>query len=239
MSVLDLARQYVIHPLIDFIYAPVCYHCRGPVPSDRYLCGGCNGSLAAIGKDSDDHNRIRREVIHRESRLADAYTLYEFEAGGVLQSVIHELKYSQMTRAGIDLGRRIGEVVRKAYGVDDTWILCPVPLYPSKRRERGYNQADYIARGIGEVTGGRVRTDLILRVRKTRSQTRLTVLQRRENVANAFEFTGGNAFPPGTNIALIDDIITTGATLSEMAALFPDTVRIYGFGAGYARPEIA
>ena len=91
-------------------------------------------------------------------------------------------------------------------------MIVPVPFAPKRRRERGYNQSEEIARGVSEVTHLPVRTDIIARKSFHGSQTHLEKWERRENVADAFILTGGAA-ASGKHILLIDDVMTTGATI--------------------------
>jgi ComF family protein len=99
--------------------------------------------------------------------------------------------------------------------------LIPVPLHPAKCRERGYNQSEYICQGIHAVTGLRVITGLLKRQRYTESQTHLEIEERRKNVAGAFVLDP-SAEVSGRTFLIVDDVITTGATMSACAKTLGD-----------------
>ena len=115
-------------------------------------------------------------------------------------------------------------------GID---AIVPMPLHKKRRRERGYNQSCEVARGISELTHIPVREDIVERVRYTQSQTQTKATSRSTNVSGAFALKQGQ-HPSGMHILLIDDIITTGATLTacatEIAKLEDVTISIMTIG---------
>ncbi len=230
----QFALRNIIHPAIDFVYPPICLYCQQSVKSGEYLCEECASWLVRLDIESEQHVSLRNEVFAVCQGLRDVYALYDFVPGGVLQGLIHNLKYQQKTSIGIDLGKRIGEAAAKFFGLDDSWILIPVPLHPSKERERGYNQSYYIARGIQKLTGARVDTRTVRRIRKTRSQTKLTTSERQENVAGAFVFDDPRRTLTTQNVAIIDDVITTGSTIAEIVHVLRDELNVFAFSIAHA-----
>ncbi len=227
-------KRLLIDPLIDFIYAPVCFHCNDALPAGEYWCTRCDTSLERIQTGSDSHKYLREEILAQSANLRDVYALYEFEPGGVLQTLIHELKYRQKTDIGVKLGKRLGTAVKNIFGVDESWILIPIPLHHAKERERGYNQSYYIARGLHEATGARIATNIIERNRNTRTQTKLSMSERMENVSGAFVRHDSTVLPDEQPVALIDDVIKTGSTMVSIAHLLPENTPVYAFSAGNA-----
>lgn len=232
-SCLEFTMRNFIVPVMDFIYSPMCFHCQHPVPSGNYLCSSCSGWLVPLPFESELHTSLRNEVFSHSHIFRDVYSLYEFIPGGILQTLIHHLKYQQKTRVGIDLGRRLGTTAKESLGIDESWILIPVPLYTARERERGYNQAYYIAAGIQEVTGARIDMKSIIRIRKTRTQTKLTTTERKDNVASAFACGNGDGIE-GRSVAIIDDVITTGATITEIAHILPGKNHIYALSLAHS-----
>ncbi|MEE8113716.1 MAG: ComF family protein [Nitrososphaerales archaeon] len=149
------------------------------------------------------------------SRLVSAY---HFEKDGTLQSLIHYLKYGGITALGVELGRRLGDCVQATLGGLLISGILPVPLHPTKRRERGYNQSEYICKGVQERTGLPVVEPLLMRRKYTKSQTELDIEQRKENVRDAFSVHKSfHRVIPDQTFLIVDDIITTGSTVNACA----------------------
>ncbi len=227
-------KRMLIDPLIDFIYSPVCFHCNDAVSPQEYWCARCDNTLQVIQTGSESHKYLRDEILTQNENLRDVFALYEFLPGGVLQTLLHELKYQQKPDVGVWLGRRLGNTVKNIYGVDASWLLIPIPLHPAKERERGYNQSYYIARGVYEMTGARIVTNLIERKRNTRTQTKLSKSERKQNVSEAFLLNASKSDLSSHPVALIDDVITTGATVLSIAKILPEDAQIYAFSIGNA-----
>jgi ComF family protein len=148
-----------------------------------------------------------------------AYSLYDFDESSPIQQIIHHLKYRGMKRIGTFLGELIGKESEKDShkNLNEFDYIVPVPLYKTKLRERGYNQSEYLCKGLKNILKVEIINDLVNRTRHTKSQTKLTISERIENVKDAFEI---NKKYKGTlvdkKIILVDDVITTGSTLNEI-----------------------
>ena len=146
--------------------------------------------------------------------IADLVSLFVFEKEGPFQAIVHALKYSGIQQVGVELGRRLGSALQEEKIHADA--VVPVPLHKRKLRERGFNQSLLIARGVSEVLGIPVRADLVRRCRWTQTQTALSKEERKQNVEDAFEC--GEASLEGKCIIVVDDVITTGATIEAVAS---------------------
>jgi ComF family protein len=187
--------------LLDGFYPPRCGGCdrRG-----TWLCPDCSSLIADAP--------ARGEAVARLAALVCAGAF-----AGPLREAVHKLKYECDT----PLAKPLAGFLSGALERDGSWVdsegempvLVPVPLHPSRQKGRGYNQAVLIARELGALTGWPVR-DGLARVRDTRSQVGLTPEERAANVRDAFEWRDGQ--PPAFAM-LVDDVCTTGATLSECA----------------------
>ncbi len=208
----------VIQPFVDFVFPPVCLSCANKLINDeQFTCKPCWQSIrrpASVGE-------LERELMSAfsvERHISRASACFYFEGGGALQSLIHVLKYDGRRSVGLMLGRYVGEFIASDGDFCSADILVPVPLHRAKRRGRGYNQSDYICRGIAEVTGIPFRTDLLKRKKDTLSQTQLTREERKQNVAGAFVVSQRcPGLIKGRTVILVDDVITTGATMDECA----------------------
>lgn len=188
-------------------------------PIDGGLCATCGERLFSPhvitgGNEPPQCGLCRR--IEPPFLRAVAYGSYE----GGLRELIHLLKYSGVRPAANVLGRMLGEAVAELdpHFAEESIPVVPVPLYRGKPRQREFNHAELIARAAAKLSGGRLRLcpELLERKRETVSQTGLTRHQRRENVRGAFCVARSEAVR-GRELLVVDDVFTTGATVSECA----------------------
>ena len=129
-----------------------------------------------------------------------------------MQRVIHRLKYADQPQIGYELGRQAALEMLDTEFFEGIDVIIPMPLHPRRLRERGYNQAEYIARGLSAVTGIPVDTIHVTRVRNTPQQAKQTGDERRTNVKDAFAVNHPEQLYH-KHILLVDDLITTGETM--------------------------
>jgi ComF family protein len=147
-------------------------------------------------------------------------SLFPFEKGAPLQSLLHELKYHGGTGIGLWLGRQLGLAVASALDPRRFSGCLPVPLHRVRRRERGYNQSVLLCRGVAAESGVQLCGSLLRRTRVTPSQTALDVEERAANVEGAFAASrGARGKIAGRSFLLVDDVLTTGATMRACAAV--------------------
>lgn len=139
-----------------------------------------------------------------------------FYEDAAVRELIKQFKFSGVAEAAIPLGRMMEAALKKTLGEDGTEaILVPMPLHPRRARERGYNQAELLAGELEAATGIPVRTDLLIRTRYTKPQSLArTARERQENVLDCFATAAKNSIPPQGIVFLVDDVLTTGATMS-------------------------
>lgn len=148
-----------------------------------------------------------RKTMHLDR--AAAFLFYEKEHP--VRDMVHRMKYADYPEIAYQLGRQAAMEMQYAGFFDGIDVIIPMPLHPKRFRERGYNQSEYIARGIGSVTGLPVDTTHVLRVRNTPKQALQSGEGRKTNVADAFEVV----YPEQMyhkHILLVDDLLTTGET---------------------------
>jgi len=200
----------------DLMFPPVCLACNAPLgPECGFTCSRCRSAMGDVD-EWDERCRSARANLCAGGAVAGFVPLWYFEEGGPVQALVHALKYEGMTAVGMDLGRALGaRILESGYGGADA--IVPLPLHPSRLRERGFNQADMIARGVSSVTGIPVAPSLVRRCRSTPSQTALAPGERRANVCGAFRPARSVARGAGATLLLVDDVVTTGATMRECA----------------------
>ena len=208
-------------PLVRISRLPVCEECLEQIrPVGSKVCSICGERVLSVYALSDAGGVLRCPLCRRiEPPFARAVAYGSYEGG--LRELIHLLKYGGIRPAANVLGRMLGEaisVLQAGFGTE-TVALVPVPLHKSKRRERGFNQAELIARAALKLhPAGRLvlASDVLQRQRETQSQIGLTGHQRRENMRGAFAVTRAEVIK-GREVLLVDDVYTTGTTVSECA----------------------
>jgi ComF family protein len=145
-------------------------------------------------------------------RLDSIYSGWYFTHG--LDDVIHSLKYSDRAKLGLELGRHLGQLISpETFGPVD--FLTAVPLHRVKYRDRGYNQAEWIGKGVAEIWQIPFTKQFLRRNRFTVSQTTLNKEDRKANMAEAFNAQGNIE---NMSIVIVDDVLTTGSTMSACAS---------------------
>ncbi|HKG06370.1 MAG TPA: ComF family protein [Pedobacter sp.] len=145
-----------------------------------------------------------------------AMALLYFKKEGRVQKIIHSLKYKGRKETGIKLGVLMAEQLRKTTFYEDIDLVVPVPLHSSKERQRGYNQSACLAEGIAVELGITLSSGALSRTIATESQTRKGRYSRHENMHDAFSVRAGSELT-GMHVLLVDDVITTGATIVACA----------------------
>ena len=139
-----------------------------------------------------------------------------FTTKGLLQVLIHELKYNQKPYIGELIGNIYGEDLSKSSFIETVDVIVPVPLHPKKKALRGYNQAETFAKGISISTSIPFSVDQLVRIVHNPTQTKLSKTQRWENVNGIFDVKDKSAFED-KHVLLVDDVITTGSTIEACA----------------------
>ena len=211
-------------PLIRISRLPVCQDCLAAIhPIGGGTCAVCGERIFSPYALSSNAGEPRCGQCRRLEPLfirAAAYGSYD----GGLRGLIHLLKYEQVRPAANVLGRMLAEAIEElapAFG-DAPVMLLPVPLHRKKRRQRGFNQSEMIARAALKLKPAQdgliLNADMLLRRRATQSQIGLTRHQRRENIRGAFVVAKPGEVS-GREILLVDDVFTTGTTVSECARI--------------------
>jgi len=151
------------------------------------------------------------QIFWGRATVEHATAGYFFRKGNRVQNLVHQIKYRGHKEMGVVLGHEMGKTLRDS-SFSEIDLIVPVPLHPKKLRKRGYNQSEWIARGVAEALGKPIDAQTLVRRFFTDSQTRKKNYDRWENVGYGFELANTDAFT-GRHILIIDDVITTGATL--------------------------
>lgn len=203
--------------LTHLFYPRLCDGCTKPLlQEEEVLCLNC--SIYNLPRTAYHHIPENETFMRFAGRVKveKATSLAYFTADGLLQHLLHKLKYEDRKDVGTYLGTQLGYDLLQvgwATGID---AIVPVPLHPKKEATRGFNQATVIAAAMGEVLKLPVLANAVKRTRFTETQTQKTREERIENMLGAFEVLDA-AEINGKHILLIDDVLTTGATLEACA----------------------
>jgi len=176
----------------------------------------------------------RRDCMHcsdccRRSTFLDS-TVYIALYSGCLREAIRSLKYRGFVHLGAALGSILGEAFECSLGSRFRGVVIPIPLHPKRLYERGFNQAESIARGFAAAIGAKLVTDGLEKARETADQKQLGAGLRARNVRGAFAVTAVPAIA-GRDVVLVDDVMTTGSTLNEAARVLRNSGARRVFGA--------
>lgn len=205
-----------INSIIGLFYPSVCAACGTPLFQwETLVCTRCRSLLPKTGYELNEDNPLAR-IFYGKVHIKAVTACFFFSKEGKVQHLIHELKYKGNADAGVFLGQELGKTLKEAPLFQGLDYLIPVPLHPKRERKRGYNQSMMIAQGISEVTGITIGKDLLIRSVNTATQTRKSKEERWQNVKDIFELKNAEILE-GKYVLLIDDVLTTGATLEACA----------------------
>jgi ComF family protein len=218
VQVFQILHRNIFIPVWHFIYPPVCFTCHQMLTDgESKVCTQCWKSFQPIHPGDEQWIEMVSK-FQMEGVVRDFFSCYLFEKEGKFQEVIHLLKYQGMKSLGLRLGMDIGSRISNSQMFSDADYLVPVPLHKLKQRERGYNQSEWICRGIAQEMRIPIQTDFLKRRKYTQSQTQLNLEQRKENVGDAFKINEKCISKiKGKTIILVDDVITTGSTINACA----------------------
>ncbi|MDR3681362.1 MAG: phosphoribosyltransferase family protein [Flavipsychrobacter sp.] len=202
--------------LLHLFYPHLCYGCNKPLlAGEDVLCLHCGLMLPATSyHDIADNETAQRFAGRLPFVYATSYA--HFTNDGLLQHLLHGLKYKNRQDIGRYLGRQFARELQDTQWIKDINGIVAVPLHPRKEAVRGYNQSVLLAQGMGEVLQLPVLKNVLQRVRHTESQTQKTRAQRIVNMQNAF-VVNEKKLKETRHVLLLDDVLTTGATLEACA----------------------
>ena len=193
-------------------------------PGEEVLCVRCQADLPRVRTVSFEENDIAR-IFWGLGPIEKGSSFFHYTPHSPHSRILFELKYHNHPEVGKTMGRMMAEELKATNFFNGIDLIVPIPLSRKKERQRGYNQSDWIAWGISEATGIPTDTTSVVRTKSNPSQTTLDHRQRRENVRDIFAVRHpGNL--EGRHILLVDDVITTGATMLSCAEAIARACRV-------------
>jgi len=202
----------LFNELLDMVYPELCLLCEVPLShEEKCICHDCLYHLPKTHFTSYTDNESA-SLFYGKLPFVKAMSGFRYLKESPLQTAMELLKYKGKKQLGHVLGTVAGMPLQRGGFFNDIDVLVPVPLHPNKLRKRGYNQSEWIARGISDVSGLPIDTHTLIRITDNTSQTRKHVFERWENVTTVFTLSHPSAFEH-KHVLLIDDVLTSGSTL--------------------------
>jgi len=207
-----VARE-ILNSLLHYCFPHTCAGCGKEIFSSRTeVCLRCLYALPLTYFEKYKDNPTEKMFWGRLD-LESATAQFYFTKDSIMQSLMHELKYRGNKELGIQLGRIMGEQIKRSgrFNID---ALIPLPLFPAKEKRRGYNQATLLCRGMSEAMNIPLLDNAVIRPAHTETQTKKGRIERWKNIEGKFRVKDDAALI-NKHLMLVDDVVTTGATLES------------------------
>ena len=206
----------MIKNLLNLFFPPICLACASCLSdNERYLCTDCRHELPVTNFHFNDLE-VLKKVFYGRIVLEHATALLKYEKRGITQQLLHNLKYRGYEHVGTCLGVWLGHELASIKSYNSIDVVIPVPLHKTKHRKRGYNQVTKFGKEIARALNKDYNDTVLIKKRKATTQVFKKRLARWSSVEEVFDIEDTTALT-GKHILLVDDIITTGATMEACA----------------------
>ena len=213
---MTITSSKILKAFSNLFFPEICYSCGSDlVAGGQLLCLRCLHQLPYTGFESIADNPVEK-IFWGRIPVQHAASLFYFTKDSTIERLLYQLKYRGRKEVGIYCGRLMGLALKKSGFFRGIEVIIPLPLFRKKEHQRGFNQASVIAEGIAEVLGISVCGDIIERVEATETQTHKNRIERWKNMQGRFLLKAPSSIE-NKRVLLIDDVITTGATLESCA----------------------
>lgn len=203
---------------LSLLFPRCCVVCGGPLArGEECLCTMCNIDLPRTNYHLRKDNPVEKMFWGKIPSLERATSFFFYRKGSDYRYILHQLKYGGQKDIGAIMGRYMAAELLESGFFEGVDVILPVPLHKKKQQIRGYNQSEWIARGIAAVTGISIDTESVVREKNTETQTRKSFFERWENVEGIFQLHHAESLT-GKHVLIVDDVLTTGATTVECAS---------------------
>ena len=203
------------------LFPNLCICCDGYIShQENQVCDLCMYTLPKYEENEFKDNSLARKFWGRVS-LENVAAQYKLTGSSAVKSIIHQIKYRGNTDLGIAMGEVLGATLMKSTLFTDVNLLLPVPLHPKKERLRGYNQCDLLLTGLGAVMNIPIVKNKLIRKKHNSTQTKKNRYERYINSKEVFCITDIKALQ-NKHVLIVDDVITTGATIEACASVLLD-----------------
>jgi ComF family protein len=197
---------------ISLLFPRLCYACGDQLlRNENLICTQCYISIPRTNYHLTEDNPVEK-LFWGRCNISKAAAFSFYNKGSRIRKLIHNLKYNGIKEIGYELGKIYGQSLMDSGFTIDMDLIIPVPLHPSRQKKRGFNQSEYISRGLAEVTGLPFDVKTLVRIELSDTQTKRSRYERWMNVEGIFALTDSQKLR-GKHILLVDDVITTGSTV--------------------------
>jgi ComF family protein len=198
--------------LLNLLFPKNCSGCNNPLlESEHLVCTYCRHDMPFTQHHLDDNNETIKKFKGRLT-VEHASSVVYFHKEGIVQELIHNLKYRGKEEIGSLIGQWYVHDIKDVEVLQTVTDVVPVPLHKKKLRERGYNQVEGFGKALAEGLGKKYNDDILLRTQYTKTQTKKNLAARAEIISEAFD-VATTVTDSEKHFLLVDDVITTGATL--------------------------
>lgn len=208
--------------LLDLFYPNLCLICgKSLIRGEEMICLSCLHNIPKTNYHLQTDNTVEKRFwgkvpIHRGTAF------FFFYKGSPFQTLLHELKYRGNKEIGYLTGKYAAIDLMEVEDFRNVDVIVPVPLHPKKFQKRGYNQSEWIAKGLAKILDKPVDAKHLIRIRENTTQTKKSVYDRYKNTANIFSLTDLTVFQH-QHVLLVDDVLTTGSTLEACMQVLIET----------------
>lgn len=208
--------EFYFNCFIELFFPKICVVCgRRLSRHENWVCIVCWFDLPVAYFNNRTENKVA-QLFSEHINIKHAASYFSYQKDSQYKQIIYAIKYYGIKELGFETGRKFGDTLKEITNLKTVDLLVPVPLHPRKQKNRGYNQSEWIARGISDAMNLPVITNNLVRKVHTSTQTKKNRSERWQNVQEIFDVKNPDFFK-GKHILLIDDVVTTGATLTSCA----------------------
>ena len=205
-----------VSDVLEFLFPSLCITCgERLISQEKFICFNCWNDLPVTNFHKNPENKVA-QLFWGRIEIENATSFFSYKKGSKYQQLIHFIKYKGLKELGYETGRKFGFALQESENFKTIDLVIPVPLHEKKKKQRGYNQSDWIAKGIAAVLDKTLLTDNLYRKIHTTTQTRKNRYERWQNVEGIFGLKNSEELS-GKHVLLIDDVTTTGSTLEACA----------------------